>query len=75
MAPDQTQQLVWVLPVAVQIILPVAAIIGTWMAGKIRAKNDRIKQEQDHALVLAAQQEDIDGRKKQGHTRQGQAVV
>lgn len=65
----ETQDLAWVLPVMVQLILPVVLVVltgtGTWMVAKIRAKNERIKQEQDHALAIAAQQEDFDGKKRE----------
>ncbi|WP_104088047.1 hypothetical protein [Arthrobacter sp. GMC3] len=66
--PEETKDLAWALPVAVQLILPIVLVIltgaGTWMVAKIRAKNERIKQEQDHALAITAQQADFDGRKK-----------
>ncbi|WP_104087032.1 hypothetical protein [Arthrobacter sp. GMC3] len=66
--PEETKDLAWVLPLAVQLILPIVLVIltgaGTWMVAKIRAKNERIKQEQDHALAIAAQQADFDGRKR-----------
>lgn len=65
---DETKDLAWILPVVVQLVLPVVLVIltgaGTWMVAKIRAKNERIKQEQDHALAIAAQQADFDGKKK-----------
>lgn len=66
--PDETQALGWVLPVAVQIVIPIVlailGIVGGAMAAKIKAKNERIKQEQDHALALTAQQADFDGKKR-----------
>lgn len=66
--PEESKELAWVLPVAVQLILPILLVIltgaGTWMVAKIRAKNERIKQEQDHALAIAAQQAEFDGKKK-----------
>lgn len=66
---DETTTLAPWLPLAVQLILPVALVVltgaGTWMAAKIRAKNERIKQEQEHALAIAAQQADFDGKKRE----------
>lgn len=66
--PPETHEIAWVLPVTVQVILPIVLVLltgaGTWMVAKVRAKNERIKQEQDHALAIASQQADFDGRKK-----------
>lgn len=47
------------------ILLAVLTGAVTLLVTKVRAKNDRIKQEQDHALALAAQQAEFEGRKKE----------
>ena len=51
------------------LVLPIVLVLltgaGTWLTTKVRAKNERIKQEQDHAVALASQQAEFDGRKRE----------